>query len=199
MAAERAPVGTFVDGSDVIALGAEAQQSGDVADAIEFGIVFDIEEFDVLVDDAGQDGLGDVDDLASFAVADRAAAHQMSVKVAAAGTFYSLGDVVVADQQGLDFAHLEGTQNAAKSGDAAAVGVSLAEGFANGVIAAQILPVGENLFGAGPDNIIAHVRDVARKAAQQFLRNLGMELRLELRPVRILTAENPLLEDMFFE
>src|SRR5579863_6828031 len=87
-----------------VLLGAETQLGGDVAYAVEFGIVLHVEEFDILADDPGQDGLGDIDDFASLASTNRARVYQVSVEMAAAGALDRLGDEAISEQQGLHFA-----------------------------------------------------------------------------------------------
>jgi len=121
-----------------------------------------------VADHPGQDRFGDVDHLAGFASADRTEAYQVSVEVAATGTLDGLRDVVIADQQGLYFAHFKGTKNAAQAGNAAAVAAGLAEGFANRFGRAALLPVGENAFGLSVDFIAADVGHLGGKTAQQF-------------------------------
>src|ERR1700730_1218936 len=173
---------SFGDGRHVfVLLGAEAQQGGDVSYLVELGIVFDVEEFDVVLNDAGQDGFAYVHDLARLTAADRTEVHQVGVEGAAAGTLDGLGVIILADQEGLHFAQFKGAEHATQSGDAAGIVAGLGEGFADHFLAAALLRPGENLLGLRADFFVAHVSDLGGKPAEQFLPGIGMQLRLELR------------------
>ena len=89
----------------------------------------------------------------------------MRVKVAAAGALHGLRDIVIANQQGLYFAHFQRAQHAAQSGDAAAVAAGLADGLVQGFAAAALLPVGENPFGLRANFIAAHMGNLGGEPA----------------------------------
>ena len=108
LAAGRGLRARSTDRLNVIVLGrAEAQEGRDVSYAVELGIILYVENFDVMADHPGQYCLGHVDYLASLASADRTEAYQVRVEVAAAGALHGLRDIVIANQQGLYFAHLQ--------------------------------------------------------------------------------------------
>ena len=120
--------------------------------------------------------------------------NQVSIEMAAAGALDGLRGIIVAKKQSLYFAQLERAENAAQSGDAAGIAAGLVDGFANRFLAAAVLSFGENFFGFAANRIASHMNDVGGKPAQQPLRNVGMQLCRELRPMSVLAAEDPLLE-----
>lgn len=90
-------------------------------------------------------------------------------------------------------------QDAAQTSNATAVASSLAEGFADCFAAALLLGLGENAFGLRTNFVHTGARDFGGKAAHQLLRNIRVQLRFDLGPVRILAAQNPPLEHAFIE
>ena len=123
--------------------------------------------------------------------------HKVGVEMAAAGTFNGLRGIIFTKQQSLHFAQLESAEDTPQTGDAAAFAASLVDGFADCLAAAFVLGVGEDSFGFGADFFAADVGDLGGKTAEQPLRDVGMQLSLKLRPMRILAAENPLLKHAF--
>jgi hypothetical protein len=174
-----------------VLFGAEAQQGGYVSDFVEFGIVLDVEKFDVVANHPGQNRFAYIHDLAGLAAANWTEAHEVGVEVAAGGALDGLRMVVLAYEQSLYFAQFQGVEHAAQSGDSASVVAGLVQGFGQHFLTAALLRSGKNLFGLRANFFEAHMSNLGGKPAKQLLRNVGMELRLELRPVRILATENP--------
>ena len=74
------------------------------------------------------------------------------------------------------------------------------EGSANRFPAASLLRFGEDPFRLREDLLTADVSYFSRKLAQQLLRDIGMQLRFELRGrVSFLAAEDPLLKHAFVQ
>ena len=88
-------------------IGTEAQQGGNVSGCVEFGVVLDVEQFDVAFDGGGNHGLGDVFELARFLAAQRALANHMSIEMAAVCALYRQMRELIADQQRLHLAKFE--------------------------------------------------------------------------------------------
>jgi hypothetical protein len=91
------------------------------------------------------------------------------VQMATAGALDGLRHVVFSDDKDFDFAHFERPEHAAQSGDAAAIGASLIDGFANHLIAALVLPLRENRFGPRSNLRVGQVGDIGGKASDQLL------------------------------
>src|SRR5258708_22231947 len=73
----------------------KAQQRGNVADLVELGIVFHVEQFNVAANDPGQNRLAHVDHFLRGPAADGAEAHQMRLDVSTAGTLDRLGEKIL--------------------------------------------------------------------------------------------------------
>src|SRR5882672_7986654 len=102
-------------------LGAEAQQSGNIADLVELRRIFHIEHFNIAADNPGQNRFSDVDDFAGGLAADWAEADEVGIEMPAAGTLDCMGEKVFSDQHSLDFAQFKRPQHTAQSGDAAGI------------------------------------------------------------------------------
>src|ERR1700678_2244682 len=69
----------------------------------------------------------------------------------------------------------------------------------NRLAATLVLPFCKNVFRSGSNEVVAGVSNFGGKAAQQLMRNIGMQLCFELRPDRVLAAQNPFFKRMFFQ
>ena len=153
-----------------------------------------------MADYPGKNGFAYIDYFSSLASANWTEADEVSVEVAAAGALDGLSVIVLPDQQGLHFAQLQGVEDAAQSGDAAGLVAGLVEGFANRFLAAPFLRFGEDPFCLSANLLAADVSHFSRKSAQQLLRDIGMQLRFELRGrMSFLAAQDPLLKHAFVQ
>ena len=67
------------------------------------------------------------------------------------------------------------------------------------MLAAIALPALDDLLSMAANLLVRDVRHLGRKAAQQCLTGVRMQLRFQLRTVCILTAKNPFLKDTFLQ
>jgi len=76
-------------------VGTVSQQSSDIPHTVKFRIIFNVEKLDVAVNGQRENGLCHVDNVTGGPAANRTEAHQVSVEVAAGGTFHSLRGIVL--------------------------------------------------------------------------------------------------------
>ena len=115
-----------------------------------------------------------------------------------AGTFDRVPLQVFAQQQSLHFSQFQRTQDAAKSGDASSIAARLAKRLAHQVAAAIALPLLHNLLRVAADILAGNAPQISVEAPDECLADIGVQLRLQQRNVRILAGENPFLEHTLF-
>ena len=171
----------------------EAQEGGDVPDSVELGIVLHVEQLNVTANGHRNHGLANVLEIPGRFPARRTVRNHVRIDVSAASTFNSTGRVVLAQEQRLHFPQFQRAQNSAQTGDTPSVALGLAQGVTNQLVTPAIVIFHENAVGVLADLIERQGGNIGRKVPQHPLPHIRMELRLELRPVRVVTAN-----DQFF-
>src|SRR5258706_11621627 len=86
--------------------------------------------------------------------------------------------VILSQKQRLDLSGFERTQHAAQAGHAPPVGFGEADRFRGLRASALVNPFPEDGVGMLMELLVSYARDVGRKASDQALLDVGMQMRL---------------------
>src|SRR6202041_209466 len=194
-----AGVGGRCDRLHIRSLGTVAQQGRNIPHFVEFGVFFDVEQFDVAADHPRQNRFPYVAHFMRGHAASRAITDQVSIEVTATGTLHSMAEKVLADQQRLHLAQFERAQDSPQAGNAAGVAPCLVQSLVHKLAAAATFPIFRDALSLGANLVARNVPKVGMEMPQQRLLYIGMQLRFQHRTVNVLASQDPLIEDATFE
>src|SRR5258705_738265 len=119
--------------------------------------------------------------------------------MAAVSAFDRPCGVIVSQKQRLDLSGSERTQYPAQAGNAACVGFGEADSLHGLGAAALINPFPEDGVGVLMDLLVSYARNVGGKASDETLLDVGMQVRLQLRPITGMASDNKPLPEAFFK
>src|SRR5581483_9381851 len=125
--------------------------------------------------------------------ADRALANGVRVEMSAIAALDRVCAIVVADQESLHLSQFERPQHTAQTGHAEVVALRLVQNLADEGMPAMVERFAKNPRRLLSDLIIGRRGELSREAAHQPLLYVRMQVRLELRPMRVLAADDQLL------
>ena len=123
----------------------------------------------------------------------------MGIQVSAISALNRLRAIIFADQKSLHFAQLERAQDAAQSGDAPAVALRLTERFADQTVAALIKGFALDAAHLFANLLFIDVAYLGRKASQQPLPHVGMQVGLEFMPMVVVASDDQIVKDFLLE
>ena len=109
----------------------------------------------------------------------RAGTDEVRVDVAASGTFDGVALKIFANQESLHFSQFQRAQNAAETGNAAAVATGLTERLFHEFAATVALPAIGDSLRVRANVVVTDMVQIGAEAADEGLAHVGMKLRLD--------------------